>query len=113
MAQHSQLPTPGSLASERANCTRPLGGFAKVSTMNFSSPHARAAAGCDFLTTVQEIERLTGLTFSDSVREADINRGEARRTAAGAVSGRASRLRAVTSFEQIGMGRVGRVRKSR
>ena len=67
----------------------------------------------DFLTTVQEIERLTGLTFSDSVREADINRGEARRTAAGAVSGRASRLRAVTSFEQIGMGRVGRVRKSR
>jgi endonuclease G len=66
----------------------------------------------DFVATVEDIERLTGLTFDDAVRQADIHRGEARRGATGAAGGRSSRLRAVTSFEEIGMGRVIRVRRA-
>lgn len=44
----------------------------------FGEPDELAKIG-DFLTTIAEVEQLTGLDFGKSVREADINRGEATR----------------------------------
>jgi endonuclease G len=57
----------------------------------------------DFVVTVTEVERLTGLTFDDAVRAADINGGESRRAARAGRRPNGRARRPITSFEEIGL----------